>query len=381
MQMKSISAEKLLIVDHSGAPGGGQLGLLRYLRLGSKFERQVLLLEGGALVEELRNTGVPVTVLKGQPGKFSALLKIPALYRRIRAFNPEIILANSLRSAIALSLLPNTKACRVYYLREGLASHEISGPKRWIVIRFLLPRFNGFLANSNWTAATIPSSLNLGRPVRVAFPICGVPAAQFPQDSTASADSYEQIKIVYLGRLAPWKGVHVLLEAAAELVRRNPASNFHITVVGGSIFADASYEQELRRLAREADGRITFTGHLNDVRPYLSPGNVLAHCSIQPEPFGQVIVQAMDAGMPVLTTDHGGPKDIIAHGKTGWILPPGDANALADRLQELLENPRTIRKMGRAAKQTSVSYSDSAMTEMYENALSDIYDITSAARE
>lgn len=367
---------KLLVVDHSGEPGGGQLGLLRYLKQASLFERSVLLLEGGRLVERLSSTGVPVEVLNGGGGKFAALGKIGKVRKFIRLSRPDIILSNSLRSGIVVSLLVGVKATRIYYLREGLSYGEISGPKRTLVLRFLLPQFEGFLANSEWTAATLPQWLRKRKPVEIAYPISGIQ----PDQEDVGRVRHEDVEripsslgILFLGRLAPWKGVHVLIAAAAELANRGLADKFHVTIVGGPVFADPGYETRLHEKAEISAASIDFTGHVSDISAQLAQHEVLAHCSVDPEPFGQVIVQGMNAGLVVVATRGGGPSEIIDDGITGILVSANDVTELANQLETLIIDRELVASISTKGKMAAKSYSDAKMAAMYESGLTRIH--------
>ena len=73
----------------------------------------------------------------------------------------------------------------------------------------------------------------------------------------------------------------------------------------------------------------------------------MIHASTSPEPFGQVIVEGMMAGKPVVATDAGGPREIVVAGETGLLVPAGDAAAMAAAIVFLLRSPDTAQEMGR----------------------------------
>ena len=75
------------------------------------------------------------------------------------------------------------------------------------------------------------------------------------------------------------------------------------------------------------------------------------HASVEPEPFGLVLVEAMAAGKPVVATAQGGPLEIVEEGITGFLVPPGDAEALAGALGKLLADEGLGRRMGEAGRQ------------------------------
>src|SRR5215471_19789530 len=149
---------KIVFVDHTGRPGGAELGLKRYFEHPSKHERELLLFQGGALADWAEAADVPATVLgwNGRNQSFTlarAMLRAWWFFVRSRS---EVVVANSLNAAMLMAYLPKRKKRFVYYLREDLSPEWLGGLKRTIVMRWILPRFDAFLANSRWTASTIP---------------------------------------------------------------------------------------------------------------------------------------------------------------------------------------------------------------------------------
>jgi glycosyltransferase involved in cell wall biosynthesis len=133
-------------------------------------------------------------------------------------------------------------------------------------------------------------------------------------------------------RLAEWKGQHVLLEALRDL------PNVTALIVGDALFPeDRAYADRLRRTIQD-DGlgsRVRMTGFREDVPVLMHACDVIVHTSTAPEPFGRVIVEGMLAGRPVIATNIGGPAEVLNHGETGYLVPPGDAQTLADVLRTL----------------------------------------------
>jgi glycosyltransferase involved in cell wall biosynthesis len=157
-----------------------------------------------------------------------------------------------------------------------------------------------------------------------------------------------QIGIV--GRIAPWKGQDVFLEAAALLLREGfPA---HFRIVGSPLFGEEALERHLRELASNLgiQEHVEFLG-FSDVPAILRSLDVLVHASKIPEPFGQVIIEGLAAELPVIATDGGGAREVIENGRTGLLVPLGDARALAQALAQLLTQPERARCLAAAGRQ------------------------------
>ncbi len=158
------------------------------------------------------------------------------------------------------------------------------------------------------------------------------------------------------GRLQPWKGQDVFVKAAAIVSKRLPQARF--LVVGGPTFEkDEPYAQSLKQLAQElnAADRIVFTGHRGDMPAIMAASDVVVHSSVEPEPFGLVIPEAMAAGKPVIASRAGGPAEVIIEGKTGFLTEPRDHEALADKMTLLLSDRELRAQIGAEARRDALA--------------------------
>ena len=154
--------------------------------------------------------------------------------------------------------------------------------------------------------------------------------------------------IVQVSRMEPWKGHKLHLEALGEL---RGLDDWECWQVGGAQRPDETrYVDEMQALARSlgiAD-RVRFLGRRSDVPDLLAAADIFCQPNLGPEPFGIVFVEALNAGLPVVTTAMGGPLEIVDD-SCGRLTPPGDVRALAAALQELVENPETRNRLATAA--------------------------------
>jgi D-inositol-3-phosphate glycosyltransferase len=168
--------------------------------------------------------------------------------------------------------------------------------------------------------------------------------------------------VVYVGRLLPRKDIRNVVRAIAVLNRRwrdagTPGRPPRLLVVGGETAEpDAVATPEigaLQRLAAELGvaGQVQFTGQRPQhvLRHYYGAGDVVATTPWY-EPFGLTPLEAMACGRPVIGSAVGGIAFTVQDGVTGYLVPPGDPQALADRLQLLLTRPDLCAGMGRAAR-------------------------------
>jgi spore coat protein SA len=151
------------------------------------------------------------------------------------------------------------------------------------------------------------------------------------------------IHLLYVGRLVPIKGVHILVEAFREILARNPRAR--LVIAGSSFFAGARqsrYEAELAQLAAPVSAAITFTGYLPhaSLKFLYSACDVVVVPSLWQEPFGLVVLEAMAAGTCVVASAVGGIPEIVTDQETGVLVPAGDVRALSDAVCRLLAEPQ-----------------------------------------
>ena len=166
----------------------------------------------------------------------------------------------------------------------------------------------------------------------------------------------DQRLVVYVGRMLPRKDVRNVLRAVALLVHRT-ALDVNLLLVGGeSARPDPVATPEigvLQALAAELGiaGRVRFEGKRQpaDLHAFYSAGDVVVTTPWY-EPFGLTPLEGMACGRPVIGSAVGGITFTIADGETGYLVPPRDPDALAQRLADLFQNPALCRRMGLAAR-------------------------------
>ncbi|RUS44653.1 glycosyltransferase family 4 protein [Cohnella sp. AR92] len=161
--------------------------------------------------------------------------------------------------------------------------------------------------------------------------------------------------VLYMGRLIPLKGVHHLLAALPELIRRVP--NVLVVIVGSPFYGSSrttAYSRELRRMAKRYSSYVHFHPYVpyDEVPLWYSLADVTVVPSVRREAFGLVNVEAMAAGLPVVATRIGGMPEIIQDGITGFLIPVERAPIeLADRLSLLLNQEELRQEMGRRGQE------------------------------
>ena len=152
--------------------------------------------------------------------------------------------------------------------------------------------------------------------------------------------------VMVAGRITSWKGHALLLEALARL----PAEtrDWVCVLVGPEQRSRTYVTRLLAQAARLGIAhRLRFAGHCDDMPAAFSLADVVVVPSLKPEPFGRVVVEAQAMGRPVVVAAHGGAIETVQHGVSGYLFPPGDAEALADTLAFVLSmNPSDRDSLG-----------------------------------
>jgi glycosyltransferase involved in cell wall biosynthesis len=161
------------------------------------------------------------------------------------------------------------------------------------------------------------------------------------QNEFRSSFPADKFLVGVVGRIK-WhrKGQEVMVRAANLLKKRNP--HVHYVLVGSTAPGNHEHEKKLRELiaALGLANDFTLVGDTQDPISVFAALDVAVVPSVQPEPFGCVVIEAMAAGTPVIGSCCGGIAEQIVDGESGLLFTPGDAKELANALERLLNNPR-----------------------------------------
>jgi glycosyltransferase involved in cell wall biosynthesis len=161
----------------------------------------------------------------------------------------------------------------------------------------------------------------------------------------------EAIVLTHVGRFAPPKNHALLIEAFAQLRTHTP---LYLLLVGGGELEDAVRQQVAGLGLQE---RVRFLGVRADVPAILNASDLFV-LSSRWEGNPLSVMEAMAAGLPVVSTAVGGVPELVREGETGLLVPSGDAAALARALQALVDDPARREAMGKAARQHAITHFD-----------------------
>ncbi|MBW5466710.1 glycosyltransferase [Brevibacillus formosus] len=177
--------------------------------------------------------------------------------------------------------------------------------------------------------------------------------------------------LFYAGRLMRGKGVHVLIKAFRQVSKQDPKAR--LVIVGGTGYGSNRlnpYVRELKRLAKPLGEKVRFVNFVPSAKMplYYQIGDVVATPSVWKEAFCRVNLEAMASGKPVISTPRGGIREVVAHEKSGFIIPPKDWEKGLPAVWELLwSSPAVRNEMGKQALQRAKFFSWYATAQGYLN--------------
>lgn len=221
--------------------------------------------------------------------------------------------------------------------------------------RLYLTSVDGFICNSRITARTVEQVIKGKKPTVVAVPGGNRFSAEITEGQIVQrVRAAGPLQVLFLGNLIPRKGLHVLMSALAAL----PRHGWQLTVAG-NFTLDPAYTRRVRRLMGDlglAD-KVKFTGPLADreLATCLARSHLMAVPSGY-EGYGIAYLEGMAFGLPAIATTAGGAREIITHGKDGFLIPPGDKKVLSHYLEMLMLDRERLLAMSLAARKSFLAH-------------------------
>lgn len=374
----------VVYVDHSAQLSGGELALLRTIPALTNTRPVVVLAENGPLVERLRSQAVQVIVLPlGVAGSIrkDSLFQIRNLIlgvlgtaryvvrlrRCLKDLNPDIVHTNSLKSGIYGCLAARSlRIPAVWHLRDRLAPDYLSRPAIALTRTALRLLPTAVICNSLETRSTLP---------RTRAPSAVIPSPVIydahsiePRRSRNKSLNAASFNVVMVGRLAPWKGQDLFIQAFTRALAN---TNAIALIVGSAMFGEQEYEREIRAQITELgmNEQIRMIGFREDVSEVFSNADLAVHASRSAEPFGQVVIEGMAAGVPVIAARAGGPSEVIDDGVNGVLFTPGSVEDLADAISRLYFDSDLRGRISAAGRERARDFTPataaSHMTDLY----------------
>lgn len=338
---------KVLFLAHTAAPSGAELALARMVGAMSTTDVSVAFTEDGPMVSMLREQNIDVLDMSGsfdsskmtiRDSSMMGLVRGAADLVRIgwrlggiaRDSSTDVIVAETTKALIMGAVASRRARVPLIWHTHDRISVEYFGRALAVIIRTL-----GWIVSSAYIAnseLTRESLYKWRRPSLVAYPGVELTANTGAGERDSTPRQPEDLTLCVVGRLTSWKGQDVFLRALAE----SKVLPKQVLLVGGTFFGEESYQLELENLARELELPVTFTGHVDNPQDYMRRSDILVHCSVMAEPFGQVVVEGLHAGCAVIASTPGGTAEIVQDGINGILVESGDQRQLTQAIEILM---------------------------------------------
>lgn len=368
-------------LSHSAQLSGAELFVLRVTAAAREIRPLVVLGEPGPLEAALDDLGVDVVVvplaaavrshtgqsaagvaavLRKGTGVIRVAARLAALFRR---HGVAVVTTHSAKAHLYGGVAGRLAGIPVVaHLHAVLGTADVRARNAALLRAVVTTLPTAVIANSRGTAASLRLRSSgtvevVGCPVVVPTEVPAPPGGPV---------------FTVVGRLSPFKGQDLVLRAFATIVREGDVSGARLRLVGGALFErDIAFEQHLRTLAQDLSvaDRVDFVGHVDDVVGEFARCDVAVHGSVLEEGFGQVVVEAMAAGRPVVASAAGGPSEIITHGVDGLLVTPGDLDALTSAMRRTALDGALRTRLGVAGRRRAASFALPVIVEQLERAL------------
>ncbi|MDY0287613.1 MAG: glycosyltransferase family 4 protein [Sphaerochaeta sp.] len=335
----------VLCSDHGGSPSDAEVS--RTLKVYQDFDKPALFQRRDRMRAARHNSRATRALLKEREPEvvfiWSLLRLTPASARVVQrkglptvfTFNDENIMSFAFHT---LSFSP--KAAAHWLLDMLCPSITLRG------IDFGLTTCISKILKNNLLARGLPIQES-----RVIYQ--GIPLEKFPVKEYIG-ERNEVAKLLYVGQIHPYKGVHTILEALKILERESPDLLCSLTIVGKG---EESYTQKLKSLASHLSQKVEFKGLVpHEALPALyRESDLFVFPSIWEEPFGLTHLEAMASGLPVISTANGGQGEFLLDGENALTFPPDNPGSLAAQLGRILRDDHLFRSLAIQGRQTAVS--------------------------
>ncbi|HRO85548.1 MAG TPA: glycosyltransferase family 4 protein [Niabella sp.] len=202
---------------------------------------------------------------------------------------------------------------------------------------------------------------------RVFYCANGIPSVA--QDVEVKAKNVQPGELLFLSNLIESKGLYILLEALSVIYKKGIP--FHCTIVGGEGDVTAQQLQQKIQYFQLAD-TVSYAGkkYGKEKAEQFDRAAIFVFPTYYfNETFGLVLIEAMQMGLPVISTFEGGIPDVVADGVTGYLVPQKDVHALVEKIEYLILNPELQSKMGASGKKR---YEERFTLEQFEKRFTNI---------
>jgi glycosyltransferase involved in cell wall biosynthesis len=374
----------LSVSDQLGGSEVALVGMISTLeRLRPEWQFHVVLPGDGPLRERVSETNAACSILPMPPslariGEWAAVedgwsavsqvtlgirlcetaASLPAyqsrLDRVVAEFRPDVVHTNGLKAHVLGARLRSHPAHVVWHLHEYISRRRLTC---WLLRRYV-SQCSAVIANSASVAADVVSSIGSPPDVHIVpnsvdLDVFSPAGARLDLDRLAGLPTAPAgiVRVGLVATYARWKGHAVFLEAVRQAASRVPLRGY---IIGGPLYDTSNSQFTPDQLQQMIDAaglreKVGLTGFV-DAASAMRALDIVVHASVEPEPFGLVIAEAMACGRALITTAHGGAAELVADGEDAVISPPKNVTALAHSIEKLATDAAMRMAIGARAR-------------------------------
>lgn len=289
-------------------------------------------------LENVRRWNFLRTLLLSWQDIIAFIVYVFRLRRLILQIKPNLIHANVPKSHIALFILSRIgytgKCC--FHIREIFDKKSM--PE--FIYKILFP-------GGNSSVIAISNAVKQNLPENILAKACVIYNGVSLSLSPKKYDKVTMLKLLYLGRIVPWKGCHILIDILSMVLNKYPSSKVELSLVGDTLYWSDDYRNELKKKIEQL--HLSSYCHLlpytSDAESVFLSHDIFCNASLK-EPFGRAVAEAQGCGLPVVAFNTGGIPEIVIHNETGILVPYGDCKLFTGAIGRFIERPDLIEKMG-----------------------------------
>ena len=344
----------------------------------NKYQVDLACAPGGALIDKVKEEGLgffPINHFRQKISPFHDFLALWELTRLMGQKKYDIVHTHNSKAGFIGRLAAKiSRIPIIIHTIHGFAFHEYERPPRRVLF-ILLERLAARLCDKLITISEPLKEwglrLEIGRPEKYVTIYSGIEVEKFKVNVNIDGKKKElgikpKEKVIgVVAKLWEGKGHETILEAAPQVIKEIP--NVKFLFVGEGYLRETleTYVQELG-----LSDKVIFTGFRSDIPEITATFDIALLVSLF-EGMGRVLLEAMVLGKPVVATKVGGIVDVVKDGKTGILIPPRDADALAKAIITLLKDEELAQRMGETGKRRiderfSAETMVKKITEVYE---------------
>ena len=329
---------KLLYLITEYSVGGAEKTMVRIL---SGFNRDkyditvvALRMGSGILLPELEKIGIKTEIL-GAKTKYDFLRVVFRLYKLLRKDKPQILICSLYHPAILGRIIGKLAGTPIIINWE--VSENFGGFLRVLLNRITLNLSDKIFCDSKKVSAELINTLGCPDDKIEIAPTGGLDLMMYNRQCKNSDSS---VKIGIIGRFTEAKGYEYFVETAKIVT--SSRENICFSIVG-----DGTYFSKIQNMIKEFDltDKVKLLGYRSDIPDLLSEWDIYVQSSLW-EGLCLTVVEAIASGLPVVATNVGGIPESIIDGYNGFLVPPKNPEALAEKIIELIDNPDLREKMG-----------------------------------